>query len=228
MQLRKNLNYLNVKNILFDLGNVLFRLDLDLWRHEVKTLLDPVDPLELQSAAIDYETGQISTELFINAVLSKCHHRYQAQDVIKVWNSMLLGLVPEYLQVLSALKENYRVYLLSNNNPMHQKWMYDDLDNKYHIKDFNSRFFHHTFYSHEIGHRKPDKESFLTVIQTTGIIPEETIYFDDDPTNISAGRQMGFQSIQVRDADHTLELLVQHGFQRAEARRQKSDRISPE
>ncbi len=199
-----------IKNILFDLGNVLFRLDLPRWNREVQALLHPVHPLELQEAAQDYETGRISTELFINAVLAKCHHSRQAIDVLQVWNSMLIGFVPEYLKVLDTLKKDYQVYLLSNNNPLHQQWVYQELEHKYGILDFNERFFHATFYSHEIGVSKPHEDSFDQVIQQTGLCPEETIYFDDDPHNIATGRTLGFQAVLVKNADHTLELLAQH------------------
>lgn len=201
---------LKIKNILFDLGNVLFRLDLERWRKEVQSLLHPVDPLELHTAALEYETGQISTELFINAVLAKCHHSRQARDVIQVWNSMLIGMVPEYLQVLLSLKQNYQVYLLSNNNPLHQQWVYTELEHKYGIRDFNTQFFHTTFYSHEIGMRKPDDVCFYHVIAQTGLIPRETVYFDDDPHNVATGRKLGFQAIEVSNAEHTLKLLVDH------------------
>ena len=150
-----------VKNLLFDLGNVIIDIDVEgaLGRLE-KLFRADADRTFIEKAFHDYECGRISTELFLNAMLKQSHRSVQALDVIEAWNSMLISIPPQRLHMLRSLKENYNVYLLSNTNALHLDWVYNYLERDHAVTEFEKDHFHQAFYSHLIGDRKPKPSIF--------------------------------------------------------------------
>ena len=49
-----------------------------------------------------------------------------------------------------------------------------------------SQYFDHVFYSHEIGHRKPENGAWQIIIEQEGIDPQKTLFIDDKEENIEA------------------------------------------
>ena len=152
-----SLDLTNIDTLLFDLGNVIYKLDISLAEANIQSLLKPgITREQVMEVVKKFEVGAISTSLFINGILRLCPYTVQARDVILAWNSMLVDLPYAYLSQLEQLRSKYKLYLLSNNNALHFEHMNDFLSREYNIQDFNTRYFHQTFYSHLIQLRKPD------------------------------------------------------------------------
>ena len=196
-----------IDSLLFDLGNVIFTLDLPLVTQNITSLLKPNTPKEAVFAVIKkFETGLISTSLFINGILRLCPHTVQARDVISAWNSMLVGMPYERIERLRQLKKAYNVILLSNNNELHYEYLENYLTEKYQVIDFDQSCFHHTFYSHLIKMRKPDHDTFRFVVDSTGIQPQRTMFIDDMPENVLSAKYFGFQTILFDPQSDFMEL----------------------
>jgi putative hydrolase of the HAD superfamily len=58
-------------------------------------------------------------------------------------------------------------------------------------------YFERAYYSSRIKMRKPDHEIFHHVLKENNLLPEETLFLDDNFDNISAAQQLGIQTIQV-------------------------------
>src|SRR5690348_15760355 len=97
------------RNLLFDFGKVIIDIDDVGAIERVKKLLDNESAFE--EALPKYEIGKISTDTFINKLLSQAKPKVQALDVIQAWNSMLIGIPEHRLDMLKALKPNYNLYL---------------------------------------------------------------------------------------------------------------------
>ena len=195
-----------IEAILFDLGNVIFTLDIPRATQNITKLLKPNTPPGAVFEVIKkFETGQISTSLFINDILQLCPYSVQARDVIIAWNSMLEGMPYERIERLRALKQQYQVLLLSNNNELHYEYLENYLMENYGVNDFNQSCFHHAFYSHQIKIRKPDHEAFHFIVDATGIRPGRTLFVDDMPENILAAKRCGFQTILFHPQSDFLE-----------------------
>lgn len=65
------------------------------------------------------------------------------------------------------------------------------------IKDFDWLFL-----SHEIGHRKPEKEIFEYAIDKTGIAPEKIIFIDDIQEFVEAAGRLGINGILYTDINN--------------------------
>ena len=196
---------LKTKNILFDLGGVLIDLDIRRSLDAFRALLAPeadmkhaaISPQALlgghDSGLIDsYQTGEITTDEFIHAILSVCRLGTTSEQVVEAWHAMLLGIPASRQQLLRTLADRgYAIYVLSNINEMHVRWTLD------HCPEL--RLAKRLFFSNEIHLSKPDPRCFSLVVRETGIRPSETLYIDDLLPNIEAGRAAGFRTLHVPD-----------------------------
>lgn len=181
-----------IRNILFDLGNVLIDVDIRKTLRAYKTLApssiitagDLIGAGESELVA-KYQVGAVSTDEFVEGILKVCKPGTTRQEVIDAWMAMLIGIPEARKQKLLDLhKQGYKLYVLSNINELHAEWTREQL---------RGIPFEAMFFSNEIQMAKPDARCYERVIRETGIVPEETLYIDDLPENIEAGRGMGFQ-----------------------------------
>lgn len=191
-----SLDLIKIDSLLFDLGNVIYKLDIPLAEANIQVLLKPgITRDQVIEVIKKFEIGAISISIFINSILRLCPHTVQARDVIVAWNSMLIDLPIEHIQKLEKLKSSYQVYLLSNNNELHFEHMTSFLAKQYDITNFNELYFHNTFYSHLIQQRKPNANAFHFVVDKTGLNPSRTLFVDDSYDNIVAAQGLNFETL---------------------------------
>jgi putative hydrolase of the HAD superfamily len=68
--------------------------------------------------------------------------------------------------------------------------------------------FDRTFYSHEIGYRKPHKEAFEYVLQSENLKPAETLFIDDLEHNVIGARRTGMQAYCHPKENRLVDLFV--------------------
>lgn len=129
------------------------------------------------------------------------------QQIDDAWNALLIGVPQGKHEVLLALREKYRTFLLSNNNEIHYAYCMQHIQEKYGIPN-NDIFFEKAYYSHQMGMRKPNAEIFEQVVTETGINPATTLFIDDSPQHLATANQLGFQTALCTSED-TLEILVE-------------------
>jgi len=202
-----------IRNLIFDLGNVIIDLDeekafqsLDkLYRKDAnRDLIDKV--------FIEFECGRVSSDIFINTLLSQSPQDVQALDIINAWNSMLIG-IPEYrLEMLLMLRNNYNVYMLSNSNPIHIEWIHHYTRSVHHEDAFEKKYFDKVYYSHEVGFRKPMVGIYQHVIDDAILTPELSLFMDDKKENVAAAKRLGFKGYEVKAEKDIAEYLKVEGF----------------
>ena len=135
-----------IKNLVFDLGNVIIDLDIDRtfvqlghWMGDEYLKGVPMGVFE------SFEVGAISEEEFFGALRGATPHAVGVHRFRDAWNAMLLSIPFGRLEMLERLNERYRVFLLSNTNVTHLRWVHGYLDVVYGVRDFESRFFHGFF-----------------------------------------------------------------------------------
>ncbi|MFZ1676496.1 MAG: HAD family phosphatase [Saprospiraceae bacterium] len=202
-----------VQNLLFDLGNVIIDLDIDKTFNELKSLFrSDADKSIVDRIMIEYECGRVSTEIFINTLLSQSKRSVQALNIIEVWNAMLIGIPSYRLEMLRILKENFNVYLLSNTNELHLEWVHRYLIRVHNINDFENQFFDHAYYSHHLGDRKPFPSIYKHIIDDSFMTPSFTLYMDDVQENIDVAKKLGFKTYLVKPQVDIAEYLKREGF----------------
>ncbi|OAQ38151.1 haloacid dehalogenase [Pedobacter psychrophilus] len=202
----------NIKNIIFDYGNVIFTIDFkktkkafeDLGINNVETFFSHKGHNSLFD---DFETGSISSEEF-RAGIRKISGKNELTDkqIDDTWNSLLIGVPKGNHELLLKLKDKYRIFLLSNINEIHLKYINNYLKTEFGL-DGNDGFFEKIYYSHLVGKRKPNKEIFEQVLQENNLKKEETLFIDDSPQHLKTATDMGINTYLMTYPDHIQKLF---------------------
>lgn len=190
----------SIKVIIFDLGGVLLDIDYTLMYRDFSRLTGlseeeiKCDPFWIDLVG-NFETGKISSENFIWNIQQKAlFPKPQGLEVIRAWNSMLIGWNSEKFEFLLKLKKHYSLFLLSNINELHLQWVHRDLTNNHGISDFESRFFDGVVYSHIAGLRKPDQAIFQYINERYNLESETLLFIDDMTVNVNAASIFGWNT----------------------------------
>ncbi len=185
---------MKIKNIIFDLGGVILNLDQDKTLRAFKRLGADLDELnEKLSIFKDFETGKIAAEFFMQTIFTGLKGNVSHAEIADAWNSMLLDLPPERIELLKKLKSRYRLFMLSNTNSLHIDDIY-----RVHGREVFEPLFEKIYLSHEIGLRKPDLDCYQYVLKDAGIIAGETVFIDDNKINIQGAELAGLKCIWAK------------------------------
>jgi len=187
-----------IKNILFDLGGVLYHIDYQLTKKAFENMgIENFDSFYSQhkqnTLFDDLETGKISSEEFVVKMM-KILPEQTEEKIIEAWNALLIGFTNENLKLVGSLAKTYSLYLLSNTNAIHIARVNDELRTSFGVPSIDV-FFKKTYLSHEIGRRKPDVDTFEWVLKDAGIKAEETLFIDDSIQHIDSASKLGIKTL---------------------------------
>ncbi len=150
----------NIKNIIFDYGNVIFNIDFRKAQEAFKQLgisnADTFYGHRQQDPIFDkFDRGEVTENEFRDYIRQKTANKTLTDNQINAaWNSLLLGIPPGNHELLLKFKSRYRTFLLSNINAIHYTYIMDYLKSEFGMED-NEQLFEKTYYSHLVGKRKP-------------------------------------------------------------------------
>ncbi|MCY1721022.1 HAD family phosphatase [Prolixibacteraceae bacterium Z1-6] len=201
----------NIKNIIFDLGNVLLNLDFDASIKAFQKLGSDGEVLDHKNAYshpvfYNFEVGKISPAEFRTGIRRILNRPDISDETIdRAWYAMILDIPAKRVKVLQELDKKYNIYLFSNTNQIHIDNLLQEFKAEHGI-DFPS-LFKGVYYSHEIHDRKPELSSFKKVIELSGVKPEETLFVDDLEKNIIGAEQAGLKTLWLKKEMEMAELF---------------------
>lgn len=206
----------NVENIIFDLGGVLYDIDVRLTEKAFYALglagFDEIYSLKKQESFIDQlEKGLITKQQFIDEINTRSGISVEPDLIINAWNALLIGMEVDTLKMLLKLKKKYNTYLLSNTNEMHLEAISRYLQSHHGQVSLNP-FFHETYYSCRMGLRKPDKEIYQQILTINNLNPEHTVFIDDNKFNVEAAASLGIMALHKPMEVEILGFLKQHSL----------------
>ncbi len=191
---------MTIENIIFDLGRVIVDIDSDITIREFKKICKaPIEKLFHNNIVYNFDIGNISEDEFI-AQFKQLLEISEDHSVRYAWDAMIKGVPSETILLLQKLKKQFPIYALSNTNSLHIKAINTILARDYSVPDLK-HLFHKVYYSYEVGLSKPDKRIFEYVMSDSQLIPNNTLFIDDNEDNIRVAERLQFQ---------TLHLLEQH------------------
>jgi len=196
----------NIKNIIFDYGNVIFSIDFNRVQQSLKALgISNVDEFfgHLQQDAIfdAFDRGQISAVAFRDRIREKAGNPSLTSDEIDAaWNSILVGIADGNHELLLQLKSKYRTFLLSNINEIHYNYIMKYLNDEFGF-DNNDHLFERIYYSHFTGKRKPEIAIFEQVLSENNLVPAETLFIDDSPQHLESAKKLGIVTFLMTAPD---------------------------
>lgn len=196
-----------VKNIIFDLGNVVLKYDNLAYLKSKIEDNDKIDKLrDIIFGGPEWimlDEGTITEETAIEQI---CRNNPELEnDVRNVFDNWysLLEPIESTVEIISELKEKgYNLFFLSN----------------FHDKAFQVVAKEYTFFrlfdggvvSYREKMIKPNLEIYRKLLDGYNLKPEECIFIDDVNENIIAGEQVGIKGIHLREASKLREELERY------------------
>ena len=197
----------NLKLAIFDLGNVLFRIDWDQmfnsWSRDSGVASDILkDKFLYDNSFDDFERGDISGEVFAKKVNELLSINLTYDEFVNGWNAIYGEVVSDVVTTLNRLSGKIRLVAYTNTNSIHnEKWPIKYAE--------NLKLFERIFVSSDIGHRKPERAGYEYVLEACGVEAEESIFFDDREDNIEGAKDVGINAILV-DSDSVVSSTFNH------------------
>lgn len=202
-----------IKNLVFDLGGVIVPLNRVAC---IRAFNDVVGYKDFGDVLRSYrqvgyfekfETGRISAPQFRDIIRSHSLKTTENGDTRIITdeqidyslNCFLNGIPQDRIDALLHFRQYYRMLLLSNTNPIGMGYCRKLFRARgYDMKEL----FEKQYLSYQMKVAKPDPDIFRKMILDSGIMPGETLYIDDSPANIEAGRALGFHVVLFNPKDN--------------------------
>lgn len=200
-----------IKNIVFDLGGVIFRIDKnqaikrfnEVGFDDAAAYLDSFTQVGIFG---DLESGRIDAEQFRCQLSELAGKQLTLDDCAHGWQGYMAELPQRNLDKLTELRQRgFRLSLLSNTNPFMMQWARSDaFDGRGHGLDY---YFDALYLSYEMGVMKPDSRIFEMMLQGEKAEPQETVFIDDSAHNTQAAAAMGIHVLQPDNGADWHEML---------------------
>ena len=189
-----------IKNIVFDLGGVIFKPDKnqairrfnEVGFGDAASYLDSFAQVGIFG---DLESGKITSEQFRSQLSELAGKELTLEDCAYGWQGYAVNLPQRNLDKLIELRQRgFRLSLLSNTNPFMMQWVRSSaFDGRGHGLD---HYFDALYLSYEMGIMKPARRIFEMMLQGEKAKPLETVFIDDSPHNTAVAASMGIHVLQ--------------------------------
>ena len=199
-----------IKNIIFDMGNVLIRWSPDemmkslgVCDEDRKTIMKQLFR-EWEWIAMD--AGEMNGDQCFESVSQRVEERLHPllKKLIEWWK-MPFDEEEGMDELIESLFENgYRIYVLSNADINQEKYM---------EKIPGNRFLSGRVTSAEIGLIKPDRKIYEHLCDKYDLKKEECLFIDDSNLNVFAAKQFGMNAVVYHDIESLKETLRSYGIE---------------
>lgn len=208
---------MKVKNIIFDFGGVIYDISFNAATEAfaelgVKNFKELYSYLKQDHLFEDLEVGRITPEEF--------HRQFRRQSGLEVsdeaidtaWNRLLTGFREERIRMLEKARNHYRIFLLSNSNQIHYQKYRQEFEEQFGYQRFN-QIFERTWFSHEIGLKKPDNQIFEYILKDGDLNPFETMFIDDMEENALGATYSGISGyfLNLEQGEDMVDLFDDNG-----------------
>lgn len=194
-----------IRNLLFDLGGVLYEIDIDRTVQRYNDMREDGAPPVVFNKAVQHDwftlldQGQIEIDEFAAGLKSSYRLTGSLEEIKDIWMALLIGVLPGRIEAFQQLAPHYNMALLSNTSRFHRDHYAPQCAPMFSLMD-------HLCYSFDMGVSKPDDVIYLQALDTLGWKAEETIFLDDSKKNIDAAEKLGFHTAWIEEHDdfHTV------------------------
>ena len=190
-----------IKNIIFDMGNVIFQFDFDhllgsFYRGEHFEMLK--ERIFSKWALMDDE--RMTHEEYKKMVLTGLSEELKtpAENVLERWEEFMTPTPLMHEYIVQLKEKGFKLYLLSNI-PLHfveRQYMFPVL-----------KLFDGLVFSSQIKLLKPDKRIFNYLTDKYSLDKSECFFIDDTEENVNAAEKLGIKSFLFDKTGKNFELL---------------------
>jgi len=189
-----------IKNIIFDLGNVLVDVQYERFRNVIvsnSVSKEQYDDFFLDGnyRILGYESGKIGTDEFISKCLNTLNLNMTGKEFASAFNDIFVEITPMKELVLKLSGNNsHNLFLLSNTSPLHFEYVKQKFDFINSLNKFGL--------SYEFKCLKPEEAIFEKAIEYFEVKPDECLFIDDLPDNCKSAESLGIKTIVYDKNDH--------------------------
>ena len=189
-----------LKNIVFDLGNVLVKFDSnELIYSFFNERQEEVKSFYFDSLWDEYDQGLYSVEEMIEKGVKQFPElELCIKKLMYHWTEFVIPLKDNVAYIKDLKRFGYKVYILSNIPEDDTKYLrscgvFDNIDGG--------------VFSYEYKKIKPDPEIFHILLKKYDLKVSECLFLDDRKDNVVAASNLGFETIEVKDSSKVIDLI---------------------
>lgn len=189
-----------LKNIVFDLGNVLVKFDSnELIYSFFNERQEEVKSFYFDSLWDEYDQGLYSVEEMIEKGVKQFPElELNIKELMYHWTEFVIPLKDNVAYIKDLKRFGYKVYILSNIPEDDTKYLrscgvFDNIDGG--------------VFSYEYKKIKPDPEIFHILLKKYDLKASEYLFLDDRKDNVVAASNLGFETIEVKDSSKVIDLI---------------------
>lgn len=195
-----------IKNIVFDIGNVLLNFNP---REYMKTLqfddktIDALDTILFKSQLwIEADRGTFSIRDLVEILVKENpHYKKEIRKLLSKNWVKIHTRKEDSIDFLKTLKnQGFHIYLLSNCSQEAHDFI---------IKYDFAELIDGGIYSYELNICKPEKEIYEKLIEKFDIHPKESIFIDDNQINVEVSCELGFHGIAFTQLDDVKQRVLE-------------------
>lgn len=203
-----------IKNLLFDLGGVIMNLRRDQCVSAFRDLgmSDPnafLGEYSQNGPFAGIEDGSLTAEEFhaeIRRIIGK--PELTDEQIDDAFGRFLAGIPKQRLENLRELRRHYRIYMLSNTNPI--MW-HNGIAKAFAAEGYDvTWYFDGIVRSYKAHAMKPSEAIFRYAENELRIKPEETLFLDDSQSNLDAANRLGYHTLLVAPGNEFFDLLKRY------------------
>lgn len=189
-----------LKNIVFDLGNVLVKFDSnELIYSFFNKRQEEVKSFYFDSLWNEYDQGLYSVEEMIEKGVKQFPElELSIKKLMYHWTEFVIPLKDNVAYIKDLKQFGYKVYILSNIPEDDTKYLrscgvFDNIDGG--------------VFSYEYKKIKPDPEIFNILLEKYNLKASECLFLDDRKDNVVTASNLGFETIEVKDSSKVIDLI---------------------
>jgi FMN phosphatase YigB (HAD superfamily) len=190
-----------IRNVVFDIGGVLLRLRYQPFIEYLSGVGIDMTNLPKWLEQVDlaaHERGEIGGDELLGRIAAMARLPLDAAELRSRWLDMFDRAHPMF-DLAAGLKDEYRVFLLSNIGDLH--WSHLNA-----LYDFEG-LAHGVVASFRVGAIKPSAAIYRETERRFGLEPAATVFIDDLPSNVAGAQACGWHAVHHRDAVETCRQL---------------------
>lgn len=199
-----------IRNIVFDLGNVLLKYDpkgyLESLGYTASTVADLMKLIFHGSEWKLADQGLLSNDQLIEIYLLKSpQYSLEIRYVMQNWFHIMTLMEESKEFLLEVLDKGYNVFILSN----YPEYKFMDMLKRTPVL----RKAHGSVISYQIKLTKPSREIYMHLLDKYQLIAEETLFLDDLQENINGAKKVGMHGIRFRNVKQVKHDLKEYGVE---------------
>ncbi len=200
-----------MKNIIFDFGGVLLTWNpdnfyLSHFNDDKKLMQNFYDETKIQILNLEMDRGTSHDFILRDLIKEFPHYEKPLLAWKTCWHKMLSGTVEGSVEILKQLNDSgYQLYGLTN-------WSAETFPYVYYTHDF-FQLFKDIVVSGRVNLIKPDPQIYKICLERNNLIPEETIFIDDNLNNVETAKNLGLHGIHFTNASQLHTSLINLGIE---------------